>query len=255
MDTCAICLEELDSEISPIYTMCSGPDWNHQFHKTCIESWVNNIQRLTSGIHCPICRRFVSVDTLAVLPENIWKDVTVSSVRFGMIILSGNLIRKYILALHAKSDLEEASLLKDIRQKQYIQSLRNKSKSLTHKNRIEENYMKSVTHHAITSYNFNSKRVNLLEFNQLWKNEQVLYLSLLSLFSFFLIYRMRRRRGGTRKMRGRKIGGRNVGERKIGGGVTEELCINKECADIPIEIIMSLESSMTHLGIVDTKSA
>lgn len=48
LDTCAICLNELDGD--NIYTI---PECNHNFHTLCIIEWY---RRLGSDCGCPLCR-------------------------------------------------------------------------------------------------------------------------------------------------------------------------------------------------------
>ena len=48
LDTCAICLNDLDGD--NIYTI---PECNHKFHQLCIIEWY---RRLGSDCGCPLCR-------------------------------------------------------------------------------------------------------------------------------------------------------------------------------------------------------
>jgi hypothetical protein len=49
LDTCAICLNELEDD-NNIYTI---PECNHNFHQLCIIEWY---RRLGSDCGCPLCR-------------------------------------------------------------------------------------------------------------------------------------------------------------------------------------------------------
>lgn len=48
MDSCPVCLEDLEQESDIIVTKC-----NHSFHRECLIKWQKK------NITCPLCRRFI----------------------------------------------------------------------------------------------------------------------------------------------------------------------------------------------------